>query len=178
MQKKRKHIETGELSSVLRELADDIENRNLKIGSRVIELPDTVELKLKYRRKEHENKLTIKIVWPEIATRQAVEEGSDSIKKTNIPKKLKDIKKLMEVSLRSIEKSLDAGNSTDADLAVFLETLKDFKRRSKPEWHMGINELGSFASKLELSLKNDPDSASCWIKEIRENKKKYHDRFK
>ncbi len=179
--KKRQNIK--EVVSTLRTIADQIESsNNITFDDRIVILPESVDTKIKFKIKDKQSKFSIKLYWQEDESGEAATPivTATAKEKTGIPKKFKEMKKLMNESLITIETNLKNKSSIDKQSAIiFKQTVDDFRNRAKPEWLDSLNELEMLTQNLLENLEKSklPDALSD-IRRIWDLKEKYHTIFK
>jgi len=171
------------VASMLRKIADQVENdKKINIDGRIVELPESIGTKIKFKLKDDRSKFSIKLLWQENIptdfpnTDVELKQSETVI----VPKKLKEMKKLMDDSLSNLEASLKKGSVIDNRSAnLFKLTVDDFSAKQNPKWQRAISELEDQTNQLLENLKkNEISNALTNIRNIWDQEEKYHNIYK
>jgi len=179
--KREKSIQ--EVAGMLRDIADQIEtDKKINVDERIIMLPKSVGTKIKHKLKDGRSKFSIKLYWQESEPLGSPNVAIDirPSRTATVPKKFKEMKKLMDDSLDDLETSLRKKGTIDIRNAeIFKSTVNDFKTRANPEWQGGLDELENLTCKMLDTLENNEISNTISdIRQIWDLKERYHKIFK
>lgn len=156
----------------------------VSVGDVDIPLPETFDVKLKYKEKRVHAKFKIEFLW-DLAASEATAKMPTTALNSLRPaaassKEFKSVKKLLEKKLLAIESNLKNGKPVSAiDMNRFLELIDASRRSAKRDRQAAMEELRVTGLQLIKAIEtNDVRLATDKIAAIKELKAKYHQTFK
>ncbi|MDD5434406.1 MAG: hypothetical protein PH343_03150 [Nitrospira sp.] len=183
---RRKRFSREEFAELLSDFARTItEEKRIVFEDMEVALPDSFEAEIEYKEKHGYAKFEIEVFWDieknlSTSPYYPTTRGEGTIQNEPIPRRFKEIKRIMEQNLADISRVISAGNNPpENDLNYFRELNRAFSQQSEPDWLNGMNELQTAVEgMIDAAKQGNFPLAIERIREINNIKKECHRVFK
>lgn len=175
--KHEKTLRRDELADLLEQLARDLRQGSVSVGSRSWKVADQLEIKISFREKK--GRFTTKLKWHW----STLDEYPDSDRQEIVRWKasLKTVKKQLSSSFKALMRQVQQGNGLpDAHvLSDFVQQSRAFAQYAEPEWQPAIEEYLDHLKNLERAVsERQPETVAHELRDIKSRMAACHSEFK